>query len=364
MKLRFTLILLLTSIFWYPINAQDYRQYHTERIQADKDIFVNQNLQKGLSVYRTLFKKYDFVFLSDCITALQIALFANDEKAFLEITEKATKNGLLPRHLLKLNYVKQHPLYLKNKEQIIAFYRKNRQHYLARLDTAALKKMYRLYAFDQTQKNPRKGEDVIAYKRRYKRELGQTINEFRALVREKGFPGEKLIGVDQKDIMKELKTGAPDIADYYSLYKDIGRFSTEQIALDERAFSTTILGPIIVHYSFSYNAKAVHELLPDELYFREVTKGNIHPNYFAAFNDCAYMDALDDTKIPDLQKGDRDFGFESLHAGNNLIIPQNEVNKFRVKYYLSPLEVAKAKRKFMMEQGMHWRMGWEGILSE
>src|SRR5690606_11398614 len=102
----------------------------------------------------------------------------------------------------------------------------------------------------------------------------------------------------------------------------------------------------------------------DELYFREVTKGNIHPNYFAAFNDCAYMDALDDTKIPDLQKGDRDFGFESLHAGNNLIIPQNEVNKFRVKYYLSPLEVAKAKRKFMMEQGMHWRMGWEGILSE
>src|SRR5690606_36971430 len=88
------------SIFFCPsISAQDYSAYHTTINRADEEIFLNNHLQKGMDLYAKAFKQYDFVFLSDCITALQMALYAHDEKDFLLFMDKAVENGLMPRHL-------------------------------------------------------------------------------------------------------------------------------------------------------------------------------------------------------------------------------------------------------------------------
>ena len=133
------LFMMLLGFSAHSSSAQNYFEYHTNIIKAEQQIFVEEHFNEGLETYLNTFNRYDFVFLNDCMTALQIALHAEDENAFLKIANKATQNGLMPRHLLKMAYINKHPIYQKYKDSIISMYKINRTHYLTRIDTAVLK---------------------------------------------------------------------------------------------------------------------------------------------------------------------------------------------------------------------------------
>src|SRR5690606_10230642 len=130
-------VVLLMCIYCHIACAQDYSQYHLNIIKAEEQVFVNGKTEDGLKTYLNTFNQYDFVFLHDCFIAIQIALYANDENAFLAFVEKGAQNGLLPKHLTfrGTRFIKTHPIYIKNKDTILAICRANRQHYLQRLDT-------------------------------------------------------------------------------------------------------------------------------------------------------------------------------------------------------------------------------------
>jgi len=87
--------------------AQDYTVYHLSIIKADEQIFVKSQIKEELNTYTQIFEHYDFVFVSDCVTAIQIALYAKNEKAFLYFVDKATQNGLMPRHVQRITRKEQ-----------------------------------------------------------------------------------------------------------------------------------------------------------------------------------------------------------------------------------------------------------------
>ena len=132
-------------------------------------------------------------------------------------------------------------MYIKYMDSVINMYKRNRPHYLARIDTAALKKMTGLYVHDQLEKNPYKTYNASAPAdgHDYERTLEQSMADLKQLIKDKGWPSDKLIGIGQKDIMSELKVQAPDFQDYYGIYKDDNFYAItkDQFDIQEYEFS-------------------------------------------------------------------------------------------------------------------------------
>lgn len=71
----------------------DYNIYHKNIIEAERAIFLNKDSIAGLSIFKTTFENYDFVFVDDCIEAFQLALFFKREDFAMVFIKKAIANG-------------------------------------------------------------------------------------------------------------------------------------------------------------------------------------------------------------------------------------------------------------------------------
>jgi hypothetical protein len=191
------ILLLALFISTQTLRAKDYSDYHRAINKAEEYIFVRSKIDSGLNLYSKIFKEFDFVYAGDCLIAMQMALYANNEKAFLNFTEKAFQNGLMLRNFKKVYYIKRHTFYLKDTAKFIQLYKINRPHYLARIDTAALKEIHALKAEDQLVKNRIKWpngqfESERDYRRRYTPLIEKTIEKLKKLLSKKVFPQIKL----------------------------------------------------------------------------------------------------------------------------------------------------------------------------
>ncbi len=152
---KLTFVFIICSIVLLPIDmiSKNYVDYHKGINHAEQLIFVHHKIQDGLKVYDTIFNEYDFVYVGDCINALQMALYQNDEISFLNFTQKAFQNGLHLRNLKNIKYVKNHAIYLKDTSVIQHSFNRNRSHYVNRIDTSLLKEIVQLFTRDQLNKN-------------------------------------------------------------------------------------------------------------------------------------------------------------------------------------------------------------------
>lgn len=338
--------------------AQDYTKYHTSIIEAERQVFVEEHLQEGLDTYQKTFKQYDFVFLTDVLHAMQIALLLNDEHAFLTLADKATQNGLLPRHLINFSFINKHPFYTKHKDSIISLYRINRPHYLSRIDTVALVKMYDLYAYDQIEKTNKKNEGLYNYGKRYAPQIKRTMEELTQLIKTRGFPSDKIIGIYQKDIVRELGlTNGKDLVYYYYDNKNIYNynFSKGQFERPEWLFSSTFFDPIMAHYYSHYNTIQPYK---DEFYLKQIRLGNVHPRDLADAFDFPISTANDSTEFAErVANKTRFFCIHRIpdleHKKSYKGIPFSEINKHRKKFYIAPLEQDFAKIKFAKKYGIY-----------
>jgi hypothetical protein len=331
--------------------SQDYTQYHQLVNKAEEEIFVHKKTGAGLDLYQQAFTSYDFIFLSDCLTATQIALYAKDEPRFFRFMRKAFENGLLPRNIRHISYIKNHPLYIRNQDSLLAMYKLCRKKYLSRIDTTLLKQVYEMYALDQAEKNGAIGATSgVSYSRNYSRQISERVEELRNLVAKKGWPGEKLMGLAQKDIMKELNTGKPDLIDYYGIYKKDYIIGQGQYEIDEEYFSSTFMYPILAHYGYTCKT---NNYFDDSVYLHEIRKGNLHPKDLAAIFDFPF--ATSETARPNPEKGHRYFGVRKY---TNLLLSPFWVNKFRATFFIAPIENDLAKWHFMDELGMYCSYGF------
>lgn len=348
------LILAITCVV--RANGKDYIDYHKAINKAERQIFVSKQVDSGINTYLKTFKEFDFVYLSDCITVMQIALHVYNEKAFKEIINKATQNGLMPRHLVDFTYINKHPYYAKYKIWIDSVYKINRPHYLERIDTAVLKRMTFLYADDQLQKNFRKDgkESPTQNRRRYAPHIKETIDQIKQIVFTKGFPYDKMIGIYQKDIIRELKLGTIDLYEYYNKYRHTNEFSIHigQFDLDEGQFASGYFNVLMHHYDQAFY------LFDTIFYKKQIALGNIHPKDVARIHDFQF-DVGSDPPLP--SKGSLYFGLMDRLMGTGERIPlrvsDTIVNRSRALYYIPPVEKDRAKWDFMRQHKMFYAFG-------
>lgn len=227
--------------------------------------------------------------------------------------------------------------------------------------------MYSLYGYDQMEKNPMKGEGFgTKSDHRYKPQIEKTWAELKQLIQEKGWPSDKLIGIEQKDIMKELKTGTPDMMDLYELYKDGYNYniSAGQFTLEEYELHSNLFFAIMVHYGgyFGYN------FFPDEVYIQQIEAWHLHPKDIAYVLDFDVVANHDSAATANRRLNMRWFG--TSRAGrpkpvtlSSYILPVEgypkqieKINAARAKFYIKPVETEIAKDQFRHRNKMY--MGW------
>jgi hypothetical protein len=306
------------------------------------------------------------VYAGDCRIALQIALYHNNEKAFLSFTKKAFENGLMLRNFRKMYFVKRQPIYQKDSLQIEALYKAGRPHYLARIDTAALKKMYLLFVDDQLVKNRIKWangtlESDKDFKTRYRPLIAKTMADIQLLINEKGFPGDKLLGLDQRDIMRELKLDAPDIEAYWRRNKNRTDCSINksQFELEEyHLHAKWVFAPYI-------HQQNLFGFVLDENFFKQqIIFGNVHPKDFAFFNDNG--NHYNNTMNPIYKTNTCYFGVgvrPNKMTANSLFVPDSFINECRARWHIAPIENDRAKWQFMMDHKMDYGFGYNGSRS-
>lgn len=353
---RYAVALLLSlSCCITALAAPDYTQYHKDINEAERQLFVLHDIKAGLQIYSKVFKQYDFVFLFDCVVALQMALYANDTASFLEFTGKGMKSGLMPRHLMKIQFINAHPLYNRYKDSAIAMYRMHRPLYLKRIDTSALKTLYELRGNDQVEKSHRKNESQGAYMRRYKPQIATSMKRLKELIDKKGFSSEKLIGVDQNDLMLELGLNAPEMISYYHQYKDESTIDIEQFTFDEKIFSSSLIWALWYHYARMFKD---YDFYPEPFYLEQIKLGNIHPKEVKAFCDEPYsmndgVGANHGIMFTVLKAWEQ----EGYHPPRQTAV--EVLNRNREKYSLPPVEQEDARDAFLKEKGMATGYKWE-----
>jgi len=361
--MRFIYTLTIFALLQCTATAQqkNYKYYHLNINKAEKQAFVQNDIKGALVTYQNTFNQYDFVFVHDCMTAIELALYDSNAKAFLAFVDKGTKNGLMPRHFMYIPYIKKHTLYAKYDDSVAAIYKRNRPGYLAGIDTPALKKMYSLYGYDQMEKNPMKHEgfDGQAVSRRYKPQIEKTWSELKQLILEKGWPSDKLIGIEQVDIMKELKTGTPDMMDLYELYKDGYNYNigAGQFTLEEYRLHSTLFFAVMAHYGgyFGFN------FFPDEFYIQQTEAGYLHPKDIAYVLDFHVRWNVDSATQAYRMDNMRYFGTGPAGTRNHITtssykVPIEKIDAARAKFYIKPVKTEIAKNNFSLRNKIF--MGW------
>lgn len=330
-------------------NAQgkrSYLRYHDSVRVIENDFFEEGDTSKKiLERYRRLFETYDFVYLQDCYTAMQIAIFLGDEKHFMKFMEKATKNGLTRSNLNGFQYILKSDIYKKNEKAIGFMITEHRPHYLSRINKELLVQFVKIYAEDQAQKNCLTGESTADCMRRYNSAYQVELEKVMKLIAKYGMPSDKLIGVDQKDILQELAIHNADLAHYYQKFKGFYNIAPSQYELDNRAVASTLMIPLMWHGNCSYLG-----LKP--FLDRELEKGNIHPRDIAIIKD-------EDYRSVNLCES-RDSVYYNIGDEQLLQLSRQKINLNRANGFICSFEADSVKTVYQDRYKMVLRYGFLG----
>jgi hypothetical protein len=346
---RFYLLLILT-FFAFNCDAKsehDYLYYHECIRGIENDFFGKGDTSKSiLTRYLNLFEDYDFVYLQDCYTAMQLAIFLHGERYFMKFMAKATKNGLNKSNLSHFKYILESNFYKGNKDSIGKLITENRPQYLSRINRDLLVEVTRLYALDQAQKNCLPKESMAKCNSRYREAYKITREKLLELIKEYGIPSDRQIGVDQDDLLTELGVYRKSLMHYYDLYKDYYNITGSQYRLDDRVVASTLLIPLMWHGNCSW--LALKPFLKDQL-----KKGNIHPRDIAIIKD-------EDFRSVNICELTKDSLYFNIGNEQLLKLSRRTVNSNRARNFISSMESDSVKLVYEHRYHMILRYGFVG----
>lgn len=329
MKIR--IIIYFLSILSYSQN-KDYREYHKLINKAEESFFINNKTDSTLIYYDSAFLSYDFIFVKDLVNAAQIAIFS--KKPYRKYIELGFLQGL------KLEHLKNYPLFKKDLESLLKdkklqnTYIVNRKKYLTRIDFKYLDWVYKLAIKDQKDK--------------FDKDLTfRNCNIMMDSVQVKGFPGDKIIGISDSTIFKEIGKSYLDLKQQTKKDKKLKHFVT-----NDNSLSNSQIDNLLFHVKCSYH------LYKDEL-LKQVKLGNIHPREVAFFHDLTYenLDALpvycDGTKIKGAYLV---WDYPEIRKKTTRIL----TNTMREKLLIVSLEVDEKKDEFQKKYGFRLYSGYWG----
>jgi len=261
MKTIIFLLLALCSITMHA-GKDNYMDYY-KRINEAEALFLENNIEGALDNYKSIFTDYA-PFAKDCYIALELSAMCCDTGRTAYFLAKGFENGLSWSTVSTIRQVQQlfarYPLYQK---QMLNRYKQLRSSYIARLNcyvrgicVSMQKKDGTFHEIPWDSWGNKNIRDSL-----YAKVLTDNVTELVDLVRQYGFPGEKMIGV----------------FDY-----EIDTYCDEGVNLR--------LEPVVT--LFFWHQGCGYFLLKNEL-MDAVKKGELHPRTYALTYEWAFKDIQD-----------------------------------------------------------------------
>lgn len=251
--IKFIAFLLLSNFSF----GQNYVDYHKRRIVAERAI-LDSNYEKAVAIYDSIFSEYEFVFARNCYTACQTAIeVGNMDKAF-----SFMKRGVLQG--LKIDVIDQDSILIGLKkdfrwQEFNQEYDSLRRIYIGKVKWDLRYKTNQLYDLDQKWRDKHQLHPwnflwkPFIWTKWQKVTKKIVLNELTPIIDSLGFPGEKLIGLDEKWM-------------HYKRRRD--------------GVGTSFAFMILVHYYSKPRDANLNEKL-----YSEIEKGNITPEQYASLID-------------------------------------------------------------------------------
>jgi hypothetical protein len=334
--LFFPTILLCSSL-----EEEHYIEYHKAINKAEDLFFCHNMTDSSLHIYDQVFNDYSFLFVKDVLIAAQIAYF--NQRPFRKYLVLGFKFGLKLDHLENIELFK--PVYqlLKLDYELLELFNRERKEYLSSIDYEYLLSIYNMSIHDQINKN----DKDLSYAN-FKKEC---ISKIIKMILDKGFPGSKMIGIDDNNIFREI--GHPEYD--FNYLKNKSGHNLSYFKLEEESFTATTIMTILIHNGCAYD-----ELKP---YFENlIDSGLIHPRQIALMNDNKYRNV--NSSYYKCSKHASPLVFKINPFVNYSMINHSRelTNKHRLENYMCSLEVDEAKKMFQNRFGFKLFFGFWSCL--
>ncbi len=296
-----------------PPKETNYRIYHQKIIQAENQIFLEENQRVGLKLFKETFQEFDFVFVDDCIEAFQLALVFGEEEQAVFFLKRAMDNGLqlsLLKHLnctcthnkmeqmrqyekakkakqlvkglldpvpvtIYQNFVQKHAVELTDYEQ--QAFRK----YTSRIDRTLLQQLLNRHIKEQAYKQCgiEMGFTLEEKKVEYDKVCDSNLNFVQQLFKQGNYLGEKNLGLMNFQLLQDLNI------DYLQDNQRLSRQKLQELGLSPDAnvpiqiecsfFEINVLYNILFHNKKSHQALKKYK---DEA----MQLGYLHPREYAS----------------------------------------------------------------------------------
>jgi hypothetical protein len=264
--MRYLYFTTFVFLFFTRSYSQNYIDFQKNITRAEITI-LDSNYTEASNIYYDLFQNYNFVFLGNCVSACQSAIAINNDTLAFYFANRAIKHGL------KMNQIETEKTLklLQTKPQWNSFstnYDSLRTIYTKSVNWELRKKINELHDRDQLWRDRHELQwwNLLwkpLIKRRWYKELEQIVEiELVPLIKQYGYPGEKLIGIDEKYMHHKFR--------------------------DEH-YDSFMVSLILIHY-YSKNRS-----LDDAFLIEEIKKGNLNAKQFADFHDFRAAYSSDDS---------------------------------------------------------------------
>ena len=192
-----SLFFLLNATLTHTQSRSDYSIYHQQVLELE-ELLVGGKYELALDKYEELVDSYPFVFLREHQVATQIALVINKEEKAVVYMQRGIKAGWKWRHIRKnglLSQLRGTDLWKKSKAEYAAL----REQYVGRLQQDLRTRVKKMYKKDQRKAFlalltfGSKGQERYA-ERRFAPHSEQQIAKAKKILRDFGYPGERLVG--------------------------------------------------------------------------------------------------------------------------------------------------------------------------
>jgi hypothetical protein len=314
----------------------NYEIYHGYINNAEELFFVGNKPDSSVYYYKKAFTEFDFVFAKDPLNAAQIAYFS--QQPFEEYLVKGFENGLKLSHLESIKLFA--PIYkdLLNNKLLQDKYALCREKYIKRLDLNYLSYVYEKGINDQIDKKKKEYDDI----------LFMNMGDWLTRIQLKGFPGAKIIGIDDKNIFSETGKPEKDIDQLKLKYGNALNYFTT----DDEILSSSFIMIMLIHNQCSYQElkNIFGEFIKKgEIYPREV--GVIYDNQFRELNTTRYR-----CQIPKPTEGL--FYLNMFCPYNQLVCSEKQADLLRKKWLIVPLSVDKVKKEYEKKYGFRLFYGF------
>ena len=349
------------------INTQDstldYKTYYLKINQAEKQIFLKNDSIGGLLTIDSLFEKYDFVFVNDCIEFFQLAILYKRDDLAMHFIKKAMDNGFridLLQGLYHLSLTKNfalkqviifNPFIKKHKKELQQYEAKAFPKYVKHINKEILYNIIQRHIKEQIYKNfiPALGMTKEVQEKTFRTINNSNLDYIESLYKKNIFVGEKNIGKIDMKLLKSLNikylndTNSrllnPIILKRYHLPVNTKIPVSGTIGNEGNIdyFNRGILFIIYYHNPNSFD-------MLSKYYDEAVTKGYLRPRDYVNFKvvngHCTLVDEM------------------HLRNFDKVIKNTDEINRLRAKYLLPKYEVD--HNKYLTEEKYNLKLiFWE-----